>query len=207
MHHRHDVRRTKHDLHVVLAEQQSESLSGNHALHELHRALGFVWRHARGRLIQQEQARAQGERDGQLERSLIAVGEKACRYRRVLREADRLEESHGLVLEHFVRDAKGTLCHTAVGQHRVLQVLLHRQLPKDVGDLHGARDPSIRSNATPSLSSTLRSPARNDIKRRMPSIAEPNPPGATSTTPRTIAPSTMSKCAGKWRPTVLDSTV
>ena len=67
---------THHHLHVVLDEQDRYSPVAD-ALDELHELAALLWVHPGGRLVEQQQVWLSGERSGDLEPSLVAVGERA----------------------------------------------------------------------------------------------------------------------------------
>src|SRR6202171_1316162 len=141
MHHSDHVRDPEDDIHVVLAEEQRQSLLSDDPIHQLHGPLGFVRRHAGGRLVQEQETGSKRQRDCQLQRSLVAVRKKACLERECRAEADCLKELHRLIPVSPVGDAKRPHRIATVGEHRVLKVLQHRQLWKDVGDLERAAYP------------------------------------------------------------------
>jgi hypothetical protein len=92
------------------------------------------------RLVQQEQLGPRGQRDGDLEQTLIPVGEIGGDRRQTVVETHRLEQPDGLLV-HVV-EAK------SVGQHRVAPAVpgLHRDADvledaqglEDADDLEGA---------------------------------------------------------------------
>ena len=64
-----------HDLHVVLDEQDGEAPLVAQALHERGEGIGFLGVHARRGLVEQQQLGVGGQRPGDLDASLVAVGE------------------------------------------------------------------------------------------------------------------------------------
>src|SRR6185312_1305520 len=90
--HRDAIGQIEHHPHVVLDHEQR--LAGAHLPDELHRLGGLGAAHAGGRLVEQDDAGAAGDRHADLERALLRVGKRARRHLRAAPQAD--------LVEHFV---------------------------------------------------------------------------------------------------------
>jgi hypothetical protein len=84
-------------LHVVLGEEQGEPALAPDTLDELDGLARLLGRHARRRLVEEEDLRLEGERDTQLDLLLVAVGEKARHLVGLVEQAHRGEERFCLV--------------------------------------------------------------------------------------------------------------
>src|SRR5687768_4587215 len=67
----------EHHRHVVLGEHARHAELERHAAHQPDGLEALLRRHARGRLVEQQQARLAGERDGELQALLVAVRQRA----------------------------------------------------------------------------------------------------------------------------------
>ena len=86
---------THHHLHVVLHDQDRE-VAGD-AADQLHGGVGLGHAHARGRLVQAQEAGFRGERDADLEVPLLAVREVHRQLGLLAGEADVGEDGAGAV--------------------------------------------------------------------------------------------------------------
>src|SRR5207249_7619540 len=83
--------------------------------------------------------RLAGERQRQLEPPLVAVRQDPARLRRLVGEADPVEQDHRLVTIETARRAKQIVVTTMMGEQRSLNVLQRGQASEDAGDLERAR--------------------------------------------------------------------
>ncbi len=76
-------------------------------LNDLRQALDLGRIDAGGRLVEQQQARLQRERTGDLQQTLLAVGEVLREFVRALGDAHELEQRHGLAAKrHLLVDRR-----------------------------------------------------------------------------------------------------
>ena len=110
--------------------------------HHLHDLVALARRHAGGGLVQQQEARGAGQRDGQLEPALVAVGEDAARLGRLLEQADPLEQRVGLVPVEAPGRHEDVVVPAVVGQERRQHVLERGEPAEDARDLKRAPHPA-----------------------------------------------------------------
>src|SRR5262245_35646755 len=132
-----------HDLHVVLDHDDGD-LPGELA-HEGGRALRLVGAHARGGLVEEEELRVRGERDADLEVALLAVRQLGAAHVALGAEAQVSEDLLGALVHRG--EPVGVAPEAIVGDARLggdADVLEHREIAEDVGDLVRARDAEAR---------------------------------------------------------------
>src|SRR6266404_3063756 len=83
--------------HVVLDEQEGEVALLDEAPQQGHQAPGLALGHARGRLVQEQQRGIRGERPGQLEAPLLAVGQVAGQLVRLVAQPGHREQLRALL--------------------------------------------------------------------------------------------------------------
>src|SRR3954471_12732442 len=138
-----DAVRDAHDeLHAVLDEDHGALLVEPED--QVHHGARLLRAHAGGRLVEEEKPRVAGERDGDLEAALVAVGEVLDRVVAPGGEADRREELLGARDEVAVVLARRPDVET--GLHRLrgdAHVLEHAELREQVRDLERLGDPEM----------------------------------------------------------------
>ena len=78
-------------------DQEDGHALGSDLLDQLHQLAFFLWRGAGGRLVEEQQARVAGERAGDLQPPLVAIGQIAGVAVRMLLDADEPQQLHRLV--------------------------------------------------------------------------------------------------------------
>src|SRR5438552_12794724 len=142
--HDHLVGELGDDAHVVLDEHDRPTRV--RLSNQVDRAPDVLDTHARGRLVQQEEARVERDREGELQRALLPVWKLAGGPAREVSQTDLREElarSVAIALERAlggpepVADRRRSL-------ERELGVLERGELVEEARDLEGARDPAPR---------------------------------------------------------------
>src|SRR5258706_3682874 len=87
-----------HKAHVVLNRENGDA-AGIQRLDDFTGGKGFGWRHAGGRLIQQQQLRLQADRHADLKPLLLAMAEIAGQLRRNFRQIEKGQQAVGLGVE------------------------------------------------------------------------------------------------------------
>jgi hypothetical protein len=136
-----DLVRDVHDhLHLVLDEDHRAA--GGNPTYQMNGLVRLFRAHARGGLVEQEQARLGGERDAELEVALLPVGEIGGHQLRLLRERHLTQDAGGLFAHRGeVGRAGPEIEREVVGLHRHPHVLEDGEVRKHVGDLVGLGDP------------------------------------------------------------------
>jgi hypothetical protein len=130
-------------LHVVLAEQDGQRPLIGDAPDQLHRPGGLLGGHAGGRLVEQEQLGLHGERDGELEGTLVPVGQVAGPLVCEGREPTVVQDGGDRVGVPTPHSAEGAGGLTLLGEPAELHVPGHRQPREDAGDLEGTGDTGL----------------------------------------------------------------
>ena len=107
--------------------------------------------HARGRLVEQQQLGRAGQRDGQLQPPLVAVGQDPARLGRLLAQAHALQQRQRLVAVEAPRRHQHVEVPVVVAEEGRLHVLEHGEAAEDAGDLeraaHAAAAEAVRRQA------------------------------------------------------------
>ena len=127
-------------VHVVLDDEQRH-LARQPLEHAGH-PLGLLRRHARGRLVEEEEFGTRGQGHADLELTLLAVGERARRRREPVPQADRLRRLRRALegRAQSIHPPEEAPASPPVCGRGEAQILEHRQLGKEVGALEGAGD-------------------------------------------------------------------
>ena len=128
-----------HELHLVLDDEDGPPLG--EGADEHHGRVRLLGAHARRRLVEEEQGRLGREGDGDLEVTLLAMGEKGGHALGLLAEAHRIEDNPGAL----PRRAQTIGSRPEVEGVRIplrghAHVLEHAEMRKDIGDLVGLGD-------------------------------------------------------------------
>src|SRR3981189_1383144 len=138
MQHGDPPRDLPHKAHVVF-NRENRDAAGIQCLDDLTGGKGFGWRHAGGRLIQQEQLWLQADRHADLKPLLLAMAEIAGRLRRDFRQIEKGQQPVGLGVERAAFE---------VVLKRDFEVLARAQGLEDAGhlklDAHAASNPFER---------------------------------------------------------------
>src|SRR5262252_3034561 len=94
-------REAEHEIHVVLDDEDRDLL--RQSVQHLEDAMGFERGHARRRLVEEQHARLEAQRDRDLDQALLAVGQVEDALVRVLRKPQGGEELHAFVAHLGVR--------------------------------------------------------------------------------------------------------
>src|ERR1700716_959277 len=119
-----------HKVHVVL-NRQNRDAAGIQCLDDLTGGKCFGWRHAGGRLIQQEQLWLQADRHADLEPLLLAMAEIAGQLRRNSRQIEKGQQPVGLGVERAAfemvlkRDFQVVACAQGLEDSRHLKLDAH----------------------------------------------------------------------------------
>jgi hypothetical protein len=142
MQNRDVVSELEHHFHVVLDQQHAEIPGNEHALENLHRAIGLLQREALGRLVEHEQPRLLRDRHGHFEQALVAVREE--------RRADIGKTRKPQMLERLIGGCRGARDHmppankpptlTFACLRGDADILTRGERRKDVAELERARD-------------------------------------------------------------------
>src|SRR5262249_31636725 len=127
-------------------QEHAEISDAEHALENLHGAIGLLERKTLGRLVEHEEPRLLRDRHRHLEQALVAVREHGGG------DAGEAGEPH--VVEPLVRDGGGAVAHPASADEapalsvarlrRNADVLARGQRREDVTELESAGDPLLR---------------------------------------------------------------
>src|SRR6478752_4020286 len=128
------------DVHVVVDEDDGPAFG--ELLDEGDGAVDVLDAHARGRLVEEQQLGVECHGDRELERALLAVGQRRGGCPGPVGEADLLEQLHGAVLErgHAGDRAPPLLAHAGRAGEGQLEVLAQGHRLEEARDLEGARD-------------------------------------------------------------------
>src|SRR6185295_14410666 len=140
-----DVRRDGEDhRHVVLGEDAGQAELARHAVHQADRFEALLRRHARGGLVEQQQARLAGEGDGELQPFLVAVRQRPGDPPGARRKADQRQQfaRAGRVKRACFRPGAPALAR--VREQGDLHVLQRAQIVEHARDLEGAPDAVAR---------------------------------------------------------------
>src|SRR5438552_6876038 len=130
--------------HVVLDEHYGPARV--RLSNQVDRAPDVLDAHARGRLVQQKQARVEGDCEGELQRALLPVRKLAGGPAREVSQTDLREElarSVAIALERALGDPE-PVADRRRSLERELGVLERGELVEEARDLKGARDPAPR---------------------------------------------------------------
>ena len=125
----------------MLDDQHGDTLV--QPLDRLQDGAGVGGGHAGGGLIQQEDARARGQGDRDLDDALSAVGQGAGRLQRDRRQAERVEQRESLVQERVLAPQRAPEMPARAGPlgERERHVVDHRECAEQLVDLEGAGEP------------------------------------------------------------------
>ena len=126
------------DLHVVLGEKHGDAIGLRQSTRERDQCDALLRRHAGRGLVHQQEARAIGERDGELHALQVAIGEERAWPRRLLEHAHALEQAIRLCGVEL-RESRERCIQPPLARHeRHLHVLAHAHRAECGGDLEGA---------------------------------------------------------------------
>jgi hypothetical protein len=139
-HHHDAVGEGEHHVHGVLSEKHGDAALDDKGLHQGDQVVALARRHARGRLVHEQQARIAGEGNRKLHAFHVAVGELAARPVGGFLHADlaqKLERAAAMVGR---RPPPQPVGFAGVGDQRHLHVLGDGHRAEGGGDLEGAGD-------------------------------------------------------------------
>jgi hypothetical protein len=139
-HHRDAVGEREHRGHVVLHQDHGETAL--EPRQQRHQPVGFLAAGAGHRLVEQDQLRRHGERDGEFERALLAVGQRAGWHMDAFAEPDFFERRAGGAVERRLRRgaAEEPEARSAARLDRERDVFQRREARQDRGDLERSRE-------------------------------------------------------------------
>jgi hypothetical protein len=145
----------EHHLHVVLDHPHGEA--ARQAGDQRDHPLGFGRRHARGRLVEQQQIGVARQRHGNFQLALLAVGQRMHRPVDAAREMHRGE--HRLGAAHEVRPPahrhEGVPGAAASGLHRQADILQGGEVAEQIVLLEGPRQPQAADALRPRAGDVL----------------------------------------------------
>src|SRR6478735_7037252 len=112
----------ENDFDVVLGEENRELLPSREVRRERHESLTLLGRHACRRLVHEEQARAVGDRHGELQALDVAVGQLGGRLLFLVVETDAAEQRVGFLEQDLARAAGKRTRQPAMREQRGLHV-------------------------------------------------------------------------------------
>ncbi len=149
------AREAEHHVHVVLDEEHRQV--AREAFHGGEQGGALVLGHARCRLVEQQHARARGERERDLEQPLLAVGELAGQPVRGFFQVQRMQNCLRLVDGAAVRGERFPPGFRAAFafEHRKRDGLERSEPRKQRVDLEGARQAALHAGVGPERGDVL----------------------------------------------------
>ena len=116
----------KHHIHAVLGEQHADVALANQPLDDGRQLIAFTRRHARGRLVHQQQAGLVGQGHGKLDPLDIAIRQRGAGGIGQIGQADRLKQLERWLTRHVGGAPPPLPQSTLVREQRQLHVFSDR---------------------------------------------------------------------------------